>query len=99
MKLRTIKNINKKKWSKFVFDHPNGHIFQTPEMYDVFKNTKNYHPILIAITDDNDEIIGILLSVIQQEYGGIFKGFSSRCVAWGGPLLKNNLIEKEKKKY
>jgi len=27
-------------WSAFVYNHPNGNIFQTPEMYEVYKHTK-----------------------------------------------------------
>jgi lipid II:glycine glycyltransferase (peptidoglycan interpeptide bridge formation enzyme) len=95
MKLTSINNLNIDEWSKFVFNHPHGNIFQTPEMYEVFKRTKNYSPIFLAVIDDNN-IIGILLSVIQQEFSGLLKGLSSRCVSWGGPLIKNDLNIKQK---
>ena len=29
-------NIDKNKWSEFVYNHPHGNIFQTPEMYEVY---------------------------------------------------------------
>ena len=41
-------NIDKNKWYEFVFDHPHGNIFQTPEMYEVYQNTKNYEPVWIS---------------------------------------------------
>jgi len=37
-------------WSSFVYNHPNGNIFQTPEMYEVYKQTKNYEPIFFTIS-------------------------------------------------
>jgi hypothetical protein len=37
------------KWEKYVSDHPHGNIFQTPEMYKVYQNTKNYEPVLLVI--------------------------------------------------
>ena len=37
-----------KQWREFVFDHPQGNIFQTPEMAEVYTKTKNYEPITLA---------------------------------------------------
>jgi len=36
------------KWSEFVYNHPHGNIFQTPEMAEVYKRTKNYESITLA---------------------------------------------------
>ncbi|HOF07520.1 MAG: hypothetical protein WBH72_02770 [Bacteroidales bacterium] len=41
--------LNPAQWSSFVYDHPNGNVFQTPEMYEVYENTKNYEPIFLAV--------------------------------------------------
>ena len=77
-------------WSLFIKSHPNGNIFQTPEMFEVYKKTKNYEPVVIGAVDDNDNLIGILLAVIQKEHKGIIGKFSSRSIIMGGPLIKDN---------
>jgi len=41
--------LNPAQWSSFVYEHPNGNVFQTPEMYEVYENTKNYEPIFLAV--------------------------------------------------
>jgi len=42
-------SLDKTQWREFVYDHPQGNIFQTPEMVEVYKRTKNYEPISIAL--------------------------------------------------
>lgn len=80
--------IDRKQWSEFVCNHPQGNIFQTPEMYDVYKNTKNYEPFFLAVINEDDEILGILLSVIQHEYKRPIGNLTARSIIWGGPLIK-----------
>jgi serine/alanine adding enzyme len=77
-------------WSDFVMKHPDGNIFQTPEMFDVFDTAKNSSPYLTAITDENGKIEGLLVSVIQREHSGIVGQLTSRSVIWGGPLIKDD---------
>jgi len=40
-----------KQWSEFVLNHPQGNIFQTPEMAEVYRRTKNYEPVTLAAVD------------------------------------------------
>jgi lipid II:glycine glycyltransferase (peptidoglycan interpeptide bridge formation enzyme) len=79
--------LNKKDWGKFVYDHPHGNIFQTPEMAEVYTRTKNYEPISLAVIDDTDEIVAILLAVVRKVMGGILEPFSSMAIIQGGPLF------------
>jgi lipid II:glycine glycyltransferase (peptidoglycan interpeptide bridge formation enzyme) len=79
-------------WSDFVENHPQGNIFQTPDMYEIYLRAKNYEPIIIIATDDKNDIVGVLLAVIQKEHSGILGYFSTRSIIWGGPLLKENDI-------
>ena len=62
-----------KQWSDFVYNHPQGSIFQTPEMAEVYKRTKNYEPITLADIDTKtDEMLAILQAVmIIKEMKGI----------------------------
>ncbi|MCE5348291.1 MAG: GNAT family N-acetyltransferase [Bacteroidales bacterium] len=86
--------IDRTEWSDFVYKHPHGNIFLTPEMFDVYKNTKNYIPLFLAIIDENKEIQALLLAVIQREYSGIIGNFSARSIVFGGPIIKDNSYEK-----
>lgn len=87
---KIVYELDRNKWSDFVYNHPNGNIFQTPEMFEVYKNTKCWEPIFLAVTDANesDNLLGVLLCVTQREFGGIFGEFSARTIIWGGPLIK-----------
>lgn len=87
--LKIVTEINSKKWSDFVYAHPNGNIFQTPEMFEVYKNTKKWKPIFLAVIDSKENILGILCVVIQKEFGGFLGKFTARAVVWGGPLIAN----------
>ena len=84
-----------KRWSEFVYNHPKGNVFQTPEMAEVYRRTKNYEPITLAAVDENTkEIIGILQAVVIKEVSGLLGSFSTRSVIHGGPLA----VETEKGK-
>ena len=55
-------------WSDFVYNHKHGNIFQTPELAEVYKRTKNYEPITLAAIDTrNDEILSVLQAVVIKE--------------------------------
>lgn len=87
--LSNYSEIDKDSWSDFVLKHPNGNIFQTPEMFEVYQITTNYTPFVYAVIS-HTEIVGILLSVVQQEFGGLFGYLTARSVIMGGPLVLNN---------
>jgi len=82
--------IDTNEWSDFVHNHPHGNIFQTPEMYEVYKKTENYEPLFLAIIDDNRKILAFLVAVIQREYSGIIGKLTARSIIFGGPLLIND---------
>jgi len=81
-------SVDDKKWDDFVFNHPNGNIFQTRYMYEIYKRTKHYHPIkLFAINRATNQLSGILSAVIIEEIGGIARSFSKHSIVQGGPLV------------
>ncbi len=84
-----FEKINLNDWDYFVKNHPNGNVFQTPYIYNVYKNTSNYKPIGIFITDSKNGIVGVLISVIQSELNGLMGMFSTRVITFGGPLVKD----------
>ena len=82
--------IDKEEWGEFVYNHPHGNIFQTPEMYEVYQNTKNYEPVFLVVVNNAGEISGTLLAVIQKEYSGVLGNFTARSIIHGGPLVKDD---------
>ena len=87
MKIEITNSPDIKQWSEFVYNHPQGNIFQTPEMVDVYKRTKNYEPICLAVVDSSDEILVVLVAVVIKEVGGILGSFSAHSRINQGPLF------------
>lgn len=86
-------SFDRQQWDEFVRNHPHGNIFQSPEMAEVYKRTKNYEPIsLIAIENNTNEIVGILQGVLINECGGLLRSLSVRSIVQGGPLFLNSKI-------
>jgi len=83
-------SLDVKKWSEFVYGHPYGNIFQTPEIAEVYKRTKNYEPMSLAVIDGSDNILAILFGVVIRYGRGIGKLFSSWSLIQGGPLFIKN---------
>lgn len=96
-----MKEISNHKWSDFVANHPHGNIFQTPEFYNIYLNTKNYEPLFVSV-EENNNLTAILLAVIQKQHSGLLGKFSARSIIIGGPLVVNNNhthLEQILKKY
>jgi lipid II:glycine glycyltransferase (peptidoglycan interpeptide bridge formation enzyme) len=95
MNLRIVDNFNNidlDKWDKFINTHPNGNIFQTSKYLSLFTDLSKFETVFLACICD-EEIHGILVSVIQKEYSGILGLITSRSITWGGPLLKSKNME------
>lgn len=88
-----IQKIEKNEWDEFVLKHPNGNIFQTPAMYEVYQNTPKFTPIILIAKDKENKIVGCLMSVIQKDYKGMIGEFTARSIVVGGPLAVNNNAE------
>lgn len=80
-------------WKDFVYSHPKGNTFQTPEMFEIFSKTAGVEPTLIAAIDENNEILGLLVAIIQRERSDVLGFFSSRAVIDGGPIIQDDNIE------
>lgn len=76
------------RWKEFVYNHPRGNIFHTPEMFEIYRNSKKWRPLLLSATGVSGAILGILLIAVQSERMGFLDRYASRAVVWGGPLVK-----------
>ncbi|NPA35437.1 MAG: GNAT family N-acetyltransferase [Chlorobi bacterium] len=88
-----IENIDIAKWTAFAEKHHYGSAFQTPLMYKVFEQTKNYEPLVFASVDSNGDLTGVISGVRICNGGGIFCRLSARVIVWGGPLVKEDDTE------
>ena len=90
-KFTVVSLIDIAQWNEFVYNHPNGNIFQTSEMAEVYKKTKNYEPVSLAVVNKaSDEILAILQAVVMKEMSCILGSFSSRSIIQGGPIFIEN---------
>lgn len=85
-----FEKIDYAQWNDFVKNHPQGSLFQMPEMYRVFESTYNYKPFVVASVDDHNTVNGIMQGVRICNGKGVLCKLSARVIVWGGPLVKNN---------
>lgn len=91
-----VNELDPRQWSEFVFNHPQGNIFQTPEMFDLFRAAQNNEPVLAALIDrQKSRIEGLSVSVIQRQYGGIPGKMTARSIIFGGPLVRESSSKNE----
>lgn len=84
-----INSIDRGKWSAFVEKHPQGTIFQSSEMFEMYQGTSHCQPVVV-VAQDNDEIRGVLFAVIMWNGNDIVKRLTARSIIVGGPLAENN---------
>jgi len=82
-------NIDLNKLEAFVYNHPNGNFFQSTLYFNFIKSLPQYEPISIVVQDDEGNITGSLIAVIQKEKSFIKSKFSRRCIVIGGPIVEN----------
>ena len=86
--IEIIDSFDKQQWDMFVQNHPHGNIFQTTDMAEVYRQTKNYDSIsLAAIDSDGGNILAVVQAVVIREMGGLLSSLSARSVIQGGPLF------------
>ena len=94
-------SVDRQRWEEFVSGHPQGNIFQSSYLADVYRATKNYEPISLAAVEsdgncessencenrDNCKILAVLQAIIIRDAPGLVGSISSRSIINGGPLF------------
>lgn len=75
-------------WRNYVLGHPQGNIFHTPEMFEVFSRTKHHEPQLWTVVDDSGTIQALFTPVIVTLAGGVVRRLTTRSVSYGGLLFE-----------
>lgn len=82
-------------WWDFVDRHPQGNIFHTPEMFQVFARTKGYRPELQAALGNDGQILALLFPVQITLKDGLFHHLTTRSIAYGSVLCTPDAAGRE----
>lgn len=86
-KTSIVQSLSDKSWRRFVDEHPDGNIFHTPEMFQVFRRVPGHRPELWAATRNEDgRVLALLLPVQVTVVGSPLRFFTTRAVVYGGLL-------------
>lgn len=86
MSVEIVRRLELIQWKSFVDSHPQGNIFHTPEMFQVFARTPRHQSTLWAAVN-GDNIPLALLSPVQIAFtDGPLCRFTTRAVAYGSVL-------------
>jgi hypothetical protein len=92
----TIANtLDEKVWREFVDQHPQGNIFHTPEMFQVFSRARGYRPELRVAVCENDQVLALLLPVQVSLQDGLLRRMTTRSIAYGSTLCAPDSAGKE----
>lgn len=78
--------LNEDVWREFVDQHPQGNIFQTPEMFQVFSRAKGYRPELRVAVGGNGQVLALLQPVQVTLQAGLLRRLTTRSIAYGSAL-------------
>lgn len=86
MSITIVHTLPEAEWRRFVEEHPQGNIFHTPEMFQVFARTKGHHPTLWAAVGNDGHVLALLLPVQITLLNGLLRYFTTRAVLYGSVL-------------
>ena len=93
--MRVVRELDRARWSEFVNNHPQGQIFHTPEMFQVFARAKGHQPAVWATIANNGQVLALLLPVEITLFGGPLKFFTTRAVSYGSVLTSEERTGQE----
>jgi lipid II:glycine glycyltransferase (peptidoglycan interpeptide bridge formation enzyme) len=83
--MNLVRQLDEHIWHEFVDQHPQGTVFHTPELFQVFAQTNGYHPDLWVMADKNHRPMAFMVSVKITQVAGLSQ-FTSRSIVHGGVL-------------
>lgn len=95
--IEIVRNLDRESWSRFVLDHPDGNIFHTPEMFDVYERAANHTPQLWAAVETHsggngaggeEHLLALFLPVEITVLGGPLRRLTTRAVVFGSILCQ-----------
>ncbi len=83
--MQVVRSLDKSRWRNFVSEHPQGNIFQTPEMFKVFSRIDDYNPELWAVVNSKGGVLALFLPV-EITINKLFKSLTTRAIVYGSVL-------------
>ncbi len=93
--IRLVRALPEANWQRFLAENPNSNIFQTPEMFEVFKMAKRHDPSFWAVVDNAGQPLALFLPVQMNVLGGPLRQLTTRSVAYGSVLYETTDDGKE----
>ncbi|MDO9087616.1 MAG: peptidoglycan bridge formation glycyltransferase FemA/FemB family protein [Anaerolineaceae bacterium] len=84
--MKFVNDLDIHNWGDFVDQNPQGNIFHTPEMYEVFSRTKGHEPHINAVIEEKGNILALLPIVTVTLKPGLMSWLTSRNIAYGSIL-------------
>lgn len=89
MGIEILRSLPADEWAEFVAKHPHGNVFHTPEMFEVFRQTKGFAPQIWATRQDG-RILALFPVTVIWLIDGLLRSFSTRSVAFGSVLYTDD---------
>ncbi|MHB8135338.1 MAG: lipid II:glycine glycyltransferase FemX [Anaerolineaceae bacterium] len=86
MDFEITNSLNDEVWRSFIKDQPSGNIFQTPEMFEVFRRTQGYRPQLFAAINNEGQLLALMTPIQVTLHNGLLRRLMTRSIAYGGAL-------------
>jgi serine/alanine adding enzyme len=85
--MKVVRSLPRDAWREYVLRHPDGNIFLTPEMTEVFARTSGFEPELWAVAE-GDEILALMIPVRVNLVNSVFaRRLTTRAIAFGSALV------------
>ncbi len=88
MSMTVVRTLPSDKWRHFVDSHPDGNIFHTPEMFEVFERARAHRPELWATLNEGGEIVALFTPVHISVKEGPMRYLTTRAVTYGSILVQ-----------
>ena len=76
-------------WKAFTEGHPQGNIFHTPEIFEVFKRTQGYRPAQWAVRSSDGQRLALMLPV-EITLSNVLRYLTRRNVVYGSILYEQS---------
>ncbi|MFN2220929.1 MAG: lipid II:glycine glycyltransferase FemX [Candidatus Promineifilaceae bacterium] len=90
-RITIVRDLDRQAWKEFIQDHPQGNIFHTPEMVQVYQETRGYETQVWAAVNDAGQILALMLPVQISLFNGPLQRITSRAVVFGSVLAVDGL--------
>jgi serine/alanine adding enzyme len=92
--MRVVRELETASWQAFVDEQPQGNVFHTPQMADVFAASRGHRSDLWAAMDGR-EVLALLLPV-RVSFPVVPRTiFTTRSIVYGGPLCRDDEVGRD----